>query len=72
LTPVEKLGFLANLERCKAQQTIHLGNYDPYDHRGVYRMWMDAYGKEGLARKAQSLSAEAKMERDCDAARGRR
>lgn len=66
MTAVEKLGYLANLERCKAQQRIHTGNYDPCDYRGAYDLWMTAYGQERLARKAQSIAAEAYMERQCN------
>lgn len=71
LTPAEKLGYLANLERMKAQQTIHLGNYDPADYRGVYSLWMAAWGDEDAARRAQGRAAEAYMDRACNAARRR-
>ena len=65
----EKLGYLANLERCKAQQTIHLQNYSPTDYRGVYELYLTAYGDENLARKAQAHAAEAFMDQQCNAAR---
>jgi len=65
MTPADKLGYLANIERCKAQQAIHMGNYDPCDHRGVYHLWLLAWGNEDMARKAQSLAAERMMERQC-------
>jgi len=70
MTPVEKLGYSANLERCKAQDTIHRGNFDPTNHRAVYDLYLAAYDDEDLARKAQSLAAEAYMDRRCNEAGG--
>ena len=70
LTKTERFGYLANLERMKAQHTIHLGNFDAFDYKAVYGLWMAAYGDEDLARKAQAQAAEAYMERACKAARG--
>jgi hypothetical protein len=69
MSPLEKIGYLANLERCKAQQVIHLGNYDPANHEAVYALWMAAWGKEKLARRAQGIAAENYVNRECGRAR---
>ena len=65
LTPVERIGYLANLERCKAQQTIHLGNYNPMDYKGLYDLYMFAFGDESLARRAQTQALERFVEHKC-------
>lgn len=64
MTPLERIGYLANLERCKAQDRIHTGNYDPADYQGVYALWLEAHGREDLARKAQSRAAEVYADRE--------
>jgi hypothetical protein len=69
MTAAEKLGYLANLNRVKAQQTIHLGKFDPFNHQAVYALWMAAFGNERLARKAQAMAAEANVNRACNQAR---
>ena len=65
LSPIEKQGYLANLERCKAQQTIHLGNFNPVDWNGVYDLYMYAFGDEALAQKAKSQALELHVEQSC-------
>jgi hypothetical protein len=42
----------------QAQQLIHLGKIDPVDYQGAYSIYMDAFGNESLARKAQSAAAK--------------
>lgn len=69
LTPVEKIGYLANLERCKAQQRIHLGQYNPTDWKGVYDLWLYAFGDEELARKARTQALELYVDQQCGRAR---
>ena len=65
LTPAERIGYLANLERCKAQQVIHLGKYNPSDYRGVYQLYLLAFGDEDVARRAQVRAAELLVEQRC-------
>jgi len=62
MTEAEKIGHLANLPRLLAQDTIHQGNFNPTNPTAVYRLYMQAYGNEELARRAQSLAAEALVE----------
>jgi len=42
----------------QAQQLIHLGQLDPTDYQGAYAIYLDAFGDEALARKAQSAAAK--------------
>jgi hypothetical protein len=58
MTGEEKLGLLANLERCKAQQIIHLGKYDHENYQAVYDLYLKAYGNKELALRAKSAAAE--------------
>ena len=58
MTGEEKLGLLANLERCKAQQLIQLGKYDPNNYRSVYDLYLLAYGNKMLADRAKHDAAE--------------
>jgi hypothetical protein len=71
MTPGEKLGWLANLERCKAQKTIHEGNFEPTDYRGVYSLYLLAHDDVRLAEKAQARALEAYVDQECDRARRR-
>ena len=41
----------------QAQDTIHKGTLDPVDYQGAYHTFLDAFGDEDLARKAQSAAA---------------
>lgn len=54
----QKLGLKANLARVKAQHRIHCGNYDAEDYRGVYELFLTAYGDEQVARKARLRALE--------------
>lgn len=58
MTEAEKIGLLANLERCQAQERIHLGLIDWTDYQGVYDLFLMAYGDEAKARRAQSIALE--------------
>lgn len=69
MTTAEKLGYSANLNRVKAQQTIHLGKFDPHNHQAVYSLWLAAYGDEKQARKAQAMAAEAYAAKVCEGQR---
>lgn len=59
LTPLEKIGYRANLERVKAQQRIHLGLYDEANYEGVYKLYLLAYGDERLAQRAKARALDA-------------
>jgi len=63
---------MANLERCKAQQTIHLGNYEPTDYEGVHELYLRAYGNRELAARAKSQAAAAYADRKVAEARAAR
>lgn len=65
----ERIGYLANLGRCKAQQTIHLGNFDPADWRGVYELYLAAFGDKRLAETARLRAMERLIEQRCNRTR---
>ena len=69
MKPGQKIGYLANLEKVKAQQTIHLGNYSPTDWQGVYGLYMLAYGDTVLAQAARVRAMEMLVEQRCSRAR---
>lgn len=46
----------------QAQQAIHLGLLDPVDYQGAYNTFLDAFGNEAIARKAQSAAAKRYVE----------
>jgi len=56
-------GLLANLNAMKAQQTIHLGLYDPANYRQVYDLYLEAFGDACLAQEARSRAMELYVER---------
>lgn len=56
LTDWEVLALREHLPRLRARQRIEAGKYDPLDYDTVYRIWLEAYGDEDLARKRQSES----------------
>jgi hypothetical protein len=47
----------------KAQQTIHLGLYDPANYRQVYDLYLEAFGDACLAQEARSRAMELYVER---------
>lgn len=61
----ERIGYLANLDRCKAQQTLHNRNFEPTDMPQVYDLYLLATGDEDIARRAQAKSAELLVEQRC-------
>lgn len=58
LSEVEKLGYLANLERQIARRKITDGKYNSADHKQVYALYKLAYGDEELAQKAATEAAK--------------
>lgn len=52
----EVLALREHLPRLRSLQRIESRKYDPLDHDTVYRIWLEAYGDEDLARKRQSES----------------
>ena len=71
LTELQKIGMYANVNTCKAQQSIHLGHYDATDYRHVYALYLAAFDDEALASKARANSLEAYVDRHIKAAKGR-
>jgi len=63
--------LLANLNRMKAQQKIHLGQYEPTDYQHVYALYLAAFDDEALASKARANALEQYVDRKIRAARGR-
>lgn len=63
LSDFERIGLLANMDRCKAQGLLHHGKFNPLDYEGVYNLVLLATGDEA---KARSARADA-MERYVDA-----
>lgn len=53
-----EIGLWVNLRRCKAQQTIHLGNLSPTDYEGTFNTYLTAFGDMELAHKAKSKALE--------------
>jgi hypothetical protein len=62
LSGEQRIGLLANLERMKAQQTIHLGNFDPTNWQGIYELYLRAYGNQ-LAEDARMKAMELYIDR---------
>jgi hypothetical protein len=58
------MGLLANLERVKAQDMIHRGQFDPADYEGVRALYLDAYGDEELADRAQTEAVRSLVKRE--------
>lgn len=54
LSEAEKIAYLANLPRLKAQKRLDEGDYDPTDYNGVYALTLLATGDELRAVKARS------------------
>ena len=62
LSETEKLGLIANLPRVQAQDRIQRGDYSETDFKGVYQLFLLAYGDEDLAQKKQTEAAKAFLE----------
>lgn len=58
MSEADKVGYLANLERCKAQDRIHLGLIDWEDYQGVYDLFLAAFGDESKARRARAIAMD--------------
>lgn len=66
LSAEQKVGMIANLDRCKAQQRLNIGNFDGADWETVYRLVLMATGDRAQAEKAKGDA----MERYVDAKMG--
>lgn len=62
LTDEQQASLLANLEVMKCQDRIYRGDYSPTDIKGVYQLYLTAFGDEELARKKQTEAARAYVE----------
>ena len=56
MSEIEVLALRGNLPKLRARQRIEMGKYDPLDHESIYRLFLDAYDDEDLARKRQAES----------------
>jgi hypothetical protein len=64
LTESEKLGLIANLPRVQAQDRIQRGDFSATDFKGIYQLYLLAYGDEDLAQKKQTEAAKAYLEQE--------
>lgn len=64
-----QLGLECNLRRVQAQDRIFNDRYDELDYVGVYRLFLDAYGDEDLAREAQTDAARKLVRVETESAR---
>ncbi len=61
---------MANLPRLKAQAKIERGDFAGLDYRGVYHLYLTAFGDPELALAAQTAFLENQIKRDTNAALG--
>jgi hypothetical protein len=71
MTDSQKLGLLANLNRMKAQQKIHMEQFEPSDYRQVHALYLQAFDDEELANKARANAMDLYVDRAIRGARGR-
>lgn len=60
-----KAGLMANLPTVKAQQTLHLGKFDPADYETVHALHLEAFDSEHVASDARARAMELYVERRC-------
>lgn len=63
LTAEQKFGLMQNLPSVQAQDTIHQGNYDHCDYKGVYNLFSLAFKNEKLAEEMRNKALEAYVEK---------
>ena len=56
----------------QAQDTIQQGNVDPANYQAIYDLYLIAFGREDLAKRAQSRAAEIYADRCINAAKNQR
>lgn len=66
MTSAEKLGYLANLNRVRAQDTIHRHDFDAADYRAVYSLYLTAYGNKRVADEARRRALELYVDQCCN------
>lgn len=54
LSDCQVLALRDSLHKLQCQERIHRGDYDPMDHKGIYHLFLHAFGDEELARKQQT------------------
>jgi hypothetical protein len=64
LTDLQRRALLANLDRLKAQQILHDGNFDPCDAETVYNLVLTATGDERKAVRARGTAQENLIARE--------
>jgi hypothetical protein len=67
LTELQKMGLMANLPRMMAQDRISRGDYSATDVKGVYQLFLSAYGDEDLAQKRATEAAKAAIKQEAKA-----
>lgn len=67
LTELQKMGLMANLPKMMAQDRISRGDYSGTDPKGVYQLFLAAYGDEDLAQKRATEAAKAAIKQEAKA-----
>jgi hypothetical protein len=63
LSTPQRIALVANMNRIKAQDTLHNGRYNPADYKAVHQLVLAATGDETQARKARADAVEFAAER---------
>ena len=64
----QKIGLYANLNRVKAQDIIHRGDFDPCDYQGVFGLYLRAYDDVDLAHRQRTKAMKNLVDRETAAA----
>lgn len=59
----QRLGLARSLPKMQCQETIHRGDYSSDDHKGIYELFLTAFGDEELARKMQTQAFKLYVEK---------
>lgn len=59
----QRAALAANLDRVKAQDTLHNGNFDPTDYQSMYSLVLRATGDEQQAVRARADAIERYMDK---------
>lgn len=70
LSDDERAALLANMDRVKAQSTLHHGNFSPTDYKYIHAITLLATGDELQANRARATALEAYV--DSKIAKGKR
>jgi hypothetical protein len=68
LSQEKQIGLFANLPSLKAQRKIDRNEFDGLDYRGIYNLYLEAFGDKKLAQQAQTAFLTAQVRNSCNAA----